>query len=666
MKRVRANLRPIVAAVALATVLAWPAGLAHADDPEGTITYRGGIGTTSDIDPFLNTGEAHDVSGSKTATNLDASDRTKVTLSFPAADYVNSYDIVLVTDATSSYASMAPQAASLIDALSADLASRSNVSIKIGAVAFAMIAYSSFTPGSGAAWDDFVNYVQQGTLAANLTSFLNTYHMSLGASMQALVGSLVALPTWPASMPTGNTAKSYGDLLGGLTPLTATNAAAVTAALRTGGAEYDMQELLAHEAYTNNSLITQMGVSMPDTVIGSNLEAGIRAGQALLDGDTATPAANKFLVILTDGGAYYWNAPGTMDAAQALTGARNNGGTTIGVGQASMDWASSLRASEPYVVPGSENYAGFLATGVAANTQSQISVVDWQAYRNAAAGFPGLAGLTTNFNDRTTYPFTSLEKGTAHAAAAIQQIQASSPTEHIIMIGNDYNPGTPQVANIARAFRLWVADAVGASNYFDLASGTTTVSTAFDSIVNQLRYAFASGTLTDVIGSQFSLVTAGASVAASDVKLTLEGTQLPALVTAPGVISFGTPTGGVYPYVLTVAGQTLTLAINVPIESAVALAFTYTLQLHRELGPTGWHVDVPLNESASVAFVDSDGNAGTATFPVPMTRYLVAESTPVFDSGGSPTGPTVPLAAGLAVLTGLVIAAWRRFRLADD
>ncbi|MCL2324245.1 MAG: hypothetical protein FWC48_01510 [Actinomycetia bacterium] len=697
---------------------------AAATPTEGAVSYLAADGTKAsptgpDIDPFLS-GTASHVSGSKVASDLNASDETTVTLSFPSADFVPSYDIVLVTDGTQSFADTAPAARQMIADLAGEVSARPNMNVKVGAVAYGTVAYSSFAPGTGLVNGTVWNMLQTAFRTGNWSSVPG----GVPAAAAPMIGQMVPLGNgWPNdSLPAGGDAVGAKDLLGGLQPLNATTEPTLSSAISLNGSRLAAEYLLAYASYTNSAPYTgtYMGVgfqgyTMNNPVIGTNLEAGIKSGQALLDGDTTTPAANKYLVILTDGGTYYWNSNTSDDPHQQMTGAlynANGPAQTYSHGahvyaqlsQVHNDWAQGPRAlyatgtvkPTPTGATAAE-YQSFLTAPFGGATlppttdqTSQISIEDFQTNMSNQA-WAAAAGLTTDYANTATYPYISLEKGTAHAATALQSAVSNNPLENVFLLGSQYAAWSDDELSISNGFLNWSKNLVGAQNYYPISPASTTadIQGALNDIQGQLLYVIDHGTLTDTIGSEFDLVLGGASIAPSDVTLTLSGTPLAVVVdpSDPNQLDFGTPdTGtGLYPYTVRYvpgAAEKLVLTINVPVETSEPLQLTYHLKLTRQTTPSGWHTGVKLNESAIVEYTSTDGSTGTTSFPIPVTQYYVPaeephvppvepkKPTPVTPKpaplGLPSTGdPSAPGYAFIALLAGaaLVLVSLRRRRL---
>ncbi|MDR1781779.1 MAG: InlB B-repeat-containing protein, partial [Bacilli bacterium] len=165
--------------------------------------------------------------------------------------------------------------------------------------------------------------------------------------------------------------------------------------------------------------------------------------------------------------------------------------------------------------------------------------------------------------------------------------------------------------------------------------------------VNRLFYIIDSGNFVDTIGSEFDVVLAGDSIAPSDVKLLVDGSELTGVIDPnnSNVINFGTldTNTNLYPYTLTYEdgnSEKLTLQINLPVDYSQPLQLKYKVKLNRSTTP-GWHENVKLNESAIVNYTDSAGQEGSATFPVPSTNYYVPYDYKVVYDGNGGSGSTV-------------------------
>ncbi|MCL2332546.1 MAG: hypothetical protein FWC54_03545 [Actinomycetia bacterium] len=623
---------------------------------EGAISYLK-PGTTEvnpggpDIAAFVDAYNNH-ISGSKAASPLDANDQSKVTISVPSGETKPAYDIVVLTDASAS-GSFAPMTAAsqkfLNDLAQNVVGPQGAADVNLGMVSFGTVAYDQFTaPSSGAAasiWDLFTQAVQQGELST-IADMLPAG--SVPASYLPLINELKAVPDFSAASLAGPYAQSYSYLLGdttaGLKPLSAsaspadpTSAAALYNEAAVNGSRQALVSLLANAQVVadngiSSGLYTTLGYTMSNAVIGTNLEAGIKAAQRLLATGSAAPE-NKYLVILTDGGAYYWDgAAGNVAPENSLTNViHNQGANKLSWGQISYDYYKTPAMTALSYA----DFASFLAgTDVLTSTQSQMTLGDWQAYHANASAYPNIAQIATSYNNNPVgYPYAAIEKGTAHAAAALKAV-ADSKAANIVMMGSDYNPSYPQPSEVAALFRDYAKTLTSSYYAVNAATEEADVEGAFSDIVSKLEYSIASATLTDTIGPDFDLVLAGATLAPSDITLSVGGTNLAGVIDPGNAnrILFGAADAqsGRYPYTVTYtpgSAEQVLLTINVPVKAAEGLKLSYTLKLMRQTNPTGWHTNVALNTGAVLNYKDSAGNAGSATFPVPVTTYYVSPVT---------------------------------------
>ena len=106
---------------------------------------------------------AWDISKSKTATNLDENLESDVTLALPAAEYRQTMDVVFVIDDTHAGSGIfAKSVSNLLD----ELASKKNLDISVGVVAFDAVSRDWLSATSGGAWSGLVSIQEEGALEA--------------------------------------------------------------------------------------------------------------------------------------------------------------------------------------------------------------------------------------------------------------------------------------------------------------------------------------------------------------------------------------------------------------------------------------------------------------------------------------------------------------------
>ncbi|MDR1782447.1 MAG: hypothetical protein LBR40_05590, partial [Bacilli bacterium] len=478
----------IVFVMVLSTTIVYSATTLNAAENEGEITYTGGLNNGPDIDPF--SGEQNSISGSKEATNL-TNDESEITISFPAADYKQEYDIVLVVDGSSSFVPLAEHVDDLLNDIGTNLASRENVKINVGVVSYGTIAYENFTPGSGFYWNFFQSCVRTGS--CSLASSL------LPAEYRDMINYLQPVANFPDTMGT-NHYESYRYLLGDATTLkelsssqdetNPTSVAALYDEVMTNGSDYTVTALLAYAKLTNNSLATQLGYNMDNVVVGTNMEAGLEAGKDMLANGSA-PDANKYMVVIGDGGSYLWNADGSDNANNEQTtkdSLQNAIYSRIAyLGQGGLNDFDNKTNPEYYNY---SDFEDFLDNSDALTYNSAaLSVSQWQAYLadntiNYSTILPNSLNNSTNGID---YKYTSLENGTAHAAEVVKEF-ANNNEGRLIFLGSLYNPTLHYPGELAYDVTAGFRDYVGSlsDSYYQINDATESddIVNAFDGIVN--------------------------------------------------------------------------------------------------------------------------------------------------------------------------------------
>ena len=198
----------------------------------------------------------------------------------------------------------------------------------------------------------------------------------------------------------------------------------------------------------------------------------------------------------------------------------------------------------------------------------------------------------------------------------------------------------------------------------------------FSGIKDVIYYEIQSGSITDVIGADFSLT--DQTLTQNTFTLTVNGKAVTANAPNGNVITFGTEDeSGKYPYVLTyykgkavqdqgkttytitssdgnttytytpcditgevngsVSDEFFVLEMNVPV---VSLDLKYNLSLTSKRTASGTY-EVPTNESATLAYTSANQNSGTVDFNEPTVSYTVKGSSGGHGGNGSGT-VTIP------------------------
>lgn len=205
----------------------------------------------------------------------------------------------------------------------------------------------------------------------------------------------------------------------------------------------------------------------------------------------------------------------------------------------------------------------------------------------------------------------SLQKGLYLTAKLWEKMNTKYTTGAIIFSGWSGGSGL----EIAKSFDTWIKGK-GISDYAAEITDADQVKTMFDSIKEDIIYMVASGTLTDKIPSEFSLVKSGTDT----FKLTVGGESLPAAADGSNAWNFGTANDqGVYPYRIEYdeAANSFDWIINVPIENAKKLELKYKLAIDEDAAE-GLH---DTNVSAVLNYVTSKGETGKYEFEKPEVNY---------------------------------------------
>lgn len=171
--------------------------------------------------------------------------------------------------------------------------------------------------------------------------------------------------------------------------------------------------------------------------------------------------------------------------------------------------------------------------------------------------------------------------------------------------------------NIAGSFCRWLRSA-GISDMATDISKPADVKSLFDSIEKEIIFMVDSGTVTDKIPDEFTLVEDGTNT----FRMTLAGKDLDCAADGDNAWNFGTADDqGVYPYRVEYdkASNGFKWIINVPVENAKKVTLSYTLEIDEDAA-TGEH---DTNVSAVLDYTTTDGVEGTYSFEIPVVTYTL-------------------------------------------
>ena len=364
---------------------------------------------------------------------------------------------------------------------------------------------------------------------------------------------------------------------------------------------------------------------------GTNIYAGLVAGEAMLDADTTVDDANKHLVLVTDGVGYLWGDGSENNVFSIYSESTSNGEENLYASHETIDWHHSSTSYYDEFQDMLKWYNDNSAS-IAADMNTYQMVYEEGQYTATAYNVPHGQGQNTDwslvpkFNKENSYVPAELENATASAPdAAIYMV-----AREWIKIAEKYNAYAYADPRYAKSGDyLWAYNAI--SNLGDLGDASYTLPEnaadydgMFDAVKSTVLYDIESGTVTDVIGSNFDVASLDSFV------LTVGGIEMKGVVNG-NTINFGEAVDGVYPYVVTYTtgeNEQFTWAINVPVEDGAAVQLTYTVKLVNKATTPGDYT-VPTNEEATLDYNSTTGEQGTETFPVPEVTYNVPETTTV-------------------------------------
>ena len=190
---------------------------------------------------------------------------------------------------------------------------------------------------------------------------------------------------------------------------------------------------------------------------GSNLQAGVKEAQRILDADTAVASSDKYMILLTDGGARMW----VNDKGEALFQTYAPNGSIL--------WNSNEDFYQRYIEPGKTELRGFDAVWNAGNTDADFAkykMTEEQSKEEDAVS--KAANWDTVLNDDDYY--TALEVSTYYAATSIKEAAEKC---HVIWVDYPYHDG--KYAEYTNSFKSWLANN-GYITRYDSTETTTSAS----------------------------------------------------------------------------------------------------------------------------------------------------------------------------------------------
>lgn len=359
---------------------------------------------------------------------------------------------------------------------------------------------------------------------------------------------------------------------------------------------------------------------------GSNLQGGIEAARELLKSGTAT-AENKYMVLLTDGGARMWiNDEGK---AVAQLSSYLNWNTVEDFRARYIDGTLELRTFDTIM----EEAAAGAQIGKYAITKEES-----EDTRNIVTNLDPSITISTSLEY-----YSNLEAATYFAAQSLMETKEKGEA-NIIWVDYPYYTGS-KFEEYTDSFKSWLAD----EGYIARYDSSVPSSDPFDQVKGSLLALLGSGsTVKNVIGYgtdnygndyDFELVHLDQLV------LTVGGQTYSAAKITDSRYGFGTPVNGVYPFQLDYypngedgsSDECFLLTINQALQAGENVSLEYQVQLtdpqaiageygrYDEDGSKGYK-SLLVSKEAALTPKDSQGTIGSAVpFPLPTVSYTVTD-----------------------------------------
>ena len=365
---------------------------------------------------------------------------------------------------------------------------------------------------------------------------------------------------------------------------------------------------------------------------GSNLQAGIEAARTLLESGNS-PTENKYMILLTDGGARMW----INDQGQAVAQMpyENNWNTNEDFKYRYVQYSGRPTGDNPLPTPefqdvwsaGQDGKVGQYAITKAQTSDSSYIVTNWSEW-------PDGEQIKTS----QSY-YTNLESATYFAA---KSIVAASKEVNVIWVDYPYNNGSAY-GDYTESFKSWLAQNDYVTRY-----DSTKAKDPFAQVKDSLVYYVDDGSVVkNVIG--YGKDNAGNDydfemVNLDQMKLTVGTTGYDAEKISDNQYGFGVQGEGTYLFTLTYypdgengdGKDYFKLAINTSVTPGDTVKLDYQVHLtnpQQDAGTYGVYDEdgsekresLRVNYEATLYPVDSNGeNRTQVPFPLPTVDYTVA------------------------------------------
>lgn len=344
--------------------------------------------------------------------------------------------------------------------------------------------------------------------------------------------------------------------------------------------------------------------------MGTNMHAGLLAGQKLLDDDTEVPNNRKHMVLISDGATYLYSKNGdytkgytrSFGNPKAQTNPATGNPFPNGSDRKGGIWEYQSREynlNEAIKFSAASGDATLLETYLNQKRQHDADYEQYEYEYNFSSAYLGIGRKTMPIEENAV---ANIDAAWIHAIDTFDEIAAKYHTY---------------------VFFKNVADFDGSTLLKYMTRNTGGLSQNFVQLQKALGHSLSDGSsVTDIVGDDFDFVNdfSRVTVKVGDEELTGEKIS-------DNRYGFGKRADGSYRYELTynAADKSLKLDIHESITSDKPVTLSFYEKLKNPPTTPGTYT-FDTNESATLTVVDSGGNSGgTYNFPKPQVTYTAAK-----------------------------------------